>query len=214
MLRPIVAAAAVFALVFSGSLAAEPQAKKKDKDKKDTSPLIAHVKLSGALDEAPVASDPLFGGGSENFKSKLDRIAKAKADSQVKALFLEFNNLAIGFGKLDELRRAVADFKATGKKVYAYGEDLGFKDYVLALSCDLIGLPESGGVEISGIQAAVTFYKDLFEKVHVQADYLQMGDFKGAAEPYLRNNMSPEFRKQYETVIDDFFEKSYAEAAE
>ena len=54
---------------------------------------------------------------------------------------------------------------------------------------------------IHGLRAEITFYKDFFEKIHVQADFLQMGDFKGAAEPYLRNNMSPQFRKQFETVM-------------
>ena len=73
-------------------------------------------------------------------------------------------------------------------------------------------MPEGGDVMLHGIRAEVTFYKDFFEKIHLQADFLQMGDFKGAAEPYMRSSMSPQFRKQLETVIDDFFEKSQVES--
>src|SRR5262249_6697779 len=51
-------------------------------------------------------------------------------------------------------------------------------------------------------------YKDLFEKIGVKADMLQMGDFKGAAEPYTRSSMSKEFRQQLESVINDYYEKS------
>ena len=173
---------------------------------------LAHIKLTGGLDEAPVAADPLFGTSSENFKSKLDRIKKAKGDSSIQGLYLEIDDLSIGWGKLDELRKAIADFRATGKKAYAYLESGNTKDYLLAIACDEIGVPESGWLMLTGMRAEVSFYKDLFEKIGVKADMLQMGDFKGAAEPFLRNSMSPQFRKQFETVIDDFFEKSYVEA--
>src|SRR5947209_3022373 len=68
---------------------------------------LAHIKLSGSLDEAPVASDPLFGTAAENFKSKLDRIKKAKNDSAVQGLYLQIDEVAIGWGRLDELRHAI-----------------------------------------------------------------------------------------------------------
>src|SRR5262249_46104332 len=82
------------------------------------------------------------------------------------------------------------------------------KDYLLATACDEICLPEPGWLMLTGTRAEVTFYADLFKNIGVQADMLQMGDFKGAAEPFTRSSMSPQFRKQFESVIDDYFEKS------
>lgn len=169
---------------------------------------LAHIKLSGDLDEAPVPNDPLFGTSAENFKSKLDRIKKARKDDKIQGLLLQIEDLAIGWGKLDELRRALADFRASGKKAYAFIESGDGKDYLLALGCDEVCLPESGWLMLTGLRAEVSFYKDLFEKIHVKADMLQMGDFKGAAEAYTRNNMSAPVRKQLESVLDDYFEKS------
>src|SRR5262249_46170515 len=133
-------------------------------------------------------------------------------DSGVQALFLELDGLAIGWGKLDELRRAIADFRASGKKAYAYLESGETKDYLVALACDEAGMPESGWLMLTGVRGQVTFYKDLFEKIGVKADMLQMGDFKGAAEPFTRSSMSPQFRKQFESVLDDYYEKSLVEA--
>jgi protease-4 len=66
-------------------------------------------------------------------------------------------------------------------------------------------MPESGFVEIAGVRAELTYLKGLFDKLGVEADFLQVGDFKGASEPYTREGMSPEFRKQFEGVIDDFY---------
>jgi protease-4 len=174
----------------------------------DAAPTAAHIKLTGDLDEAPVSSDPLFGGSSENFKSKLDRIRKAAKDDAVKALYLEIDGLSIGWGKLDELTRAVAEFRRTGKKTYAFLDGGEAKDYLLATACDEIASPESGWIMLTGVRAEVAFYKDLFDKIGVKADMLRMGDAKSAVEPYIQNTMSEASRKQLEGVLDDFYENS------
>lgn len=169
---------------------------------------LAHIRLHGDLDETPVAADPIFGFGAENFKTKLDRIKKAKDDANIQGLYLQIDGVQIGWGKLDELRRAIADVRAAGKKTYAYLESGDSKDYLVAIACDEVCVPESGWLMLTGLRGGVTFFKDLFEKVGIQADMLQMGDFKGAAEPFTRNSMSPQFRKQLESVLDDYYEKS------
>ena len=172
---------------------------------------LAHIKLSGSLDESPVGTDPLLGVAGENFKNKLDRIKKARNDDSVKALFLQIDDLGIGWAKLDALHAALADFRKTGKKVYGYIESGSSKDYVLACACDEILLPESGWLMLTGMCAEMTFYKDLLEKIGIKADMLQMGDFKGAAEPFTRSGMSPQLRKQLESVLDDYYDNGLVE---
>jgi protease-4 len=172
---------------------------------------LAHIKLSGSLDEAPVAADPLFGSGAENFRSKLERIRKAREDTSIQGLYLEIDGLGVGWGKLDELRHAIADFRKSGKKAFAYLESGETKDYLVATACDEICVPESGWLMLTGVRAEVSFYKDLFDKVGIKADMLQMGAFKGAAEPFTRSSMSKEFRAQYEGVIDDYYQQSLVE---
>ena len=80
-------------------------------------------------------------------------------------------------------------------------------DYLLACACDQIIMPESGNLMLPGVRAEVMFYKQLFDKLGIQADMLQVGDFKGAAEPYTRSGMSDAFRQQYELVIDDLYDQ-------
>jgi protease-4 len=173
---------------------------------------LAHIRLHGDLDETPLPADPIFGIGAENFKSKLDRLKKATEDKDIQALFLEIDGVTLGWGKLEELRRAIADARKAGKKVFAYLESGNGTDYLLALACDEVVLPESGWLMITGLRGSMTFYKDLFEKIGVKADMLQMGDFKGAAEPYTRNSMSRELRSQLESVLDDIFTHDYVGA--
>jgi protease-4 len=177
----------------------------------DATVSLAHIKLSGSLDESPPSADPLFGGMSENFKSKLDRIKKARKDPAIQGLYLQLDGLGIGWAKVDELSRTLADFRKSGKKVFAYLDGGSAKDYLVALACDEVCLPESGWLMLTGLRAEVSFYKDLFEKIGVKADMLQMGDFKAAAEPYTRNSMSEPARKQLTSVIDDYYERSLVE---
>jgi protease-4 len=167
---------------------------------------VAHIKLSGSLDEAPVAADPLFGSGSENFKSKLDRIKKAQKDGRVDALYLQLDGVGIGWAKLDELTRAIADFRKSGKKVFAFLESGSTRDYLIALACDEIGLPESGALLLTGMRMEISFYKELLDKLGVQADMLQMGEAKTAAEPFTRTSLSDASRKQYKLILDDHFD--------
>jgi protease-4 len=169
---------------------------------------LAHIKLSGSLDEGPVADDPLFGMLSESFKMKLDRIKKAKDDANVAGLFLQLDGVGGSWGKLDELRRALADFRKSGKKAYAYLEAGDSHDYLAAVGCDQVFMPESGTLMLTGVRTEVTFYKDLFDKIGVKADMLRMGDFKGAAEPFTRSSLSKENRQQLESVLDDYYEHS------
>jgi protease IV len=172
---------------------------------------VAHIRLSGALDEAPVATDPLFGVSPENFKTKLDRIRKAAKDKSVEALYLQLDGLQVGWGKLDELAGAVAEVRKAGKKVFAYLESGDTKDYLLGLACDQVYIPESGWLMLTGVRAEVTFYKELLDKLGVKADMLQMGAYKGAAEPFTRTKLSPETRQQLGSVINDYYEKGLVE---
>lgn len=171
-----------------------------------TSASLAHIRLHGELDETPTADDPLFGTAAENFQSKLDRIRKAQRDKTVDGLFLHIDGLEIGWGKLHELRSAVARFRQAGKKVYAYLESGDTKDYLLAIACDEVCLPESGWLLLTGMRAEVSFYKDLLDKIGVKADMLQMGSYKGTGEVLTQNHMSPQFRERLESVLDDHFD--------
>lgn len=182
----------------------DKSSKKKDADKSS----VAHIRLKGDLDETPPASSP-FGGGKENLHQLLERIKKAKNDDKVKALLIEIDSLSLGlfgFGKVEEVRNAILDFRKSGKKAYAYTETIGGIDYLIALACDTVCLPESGEFAMLGLRIEMEFYKEAFDKIGVKADFLTMGEAKGAAEPYTRTSMSPENRKQYELVLDDLYD--------
>ncbi len=184
------------------------QAQENKKEVKEKPCQIAHIRMSGSLSEGTEAAEPLFSTFQETLKSKIDRIKKASIDPNIKGLILEIDGLSLGWGKLDEITAALNDFKKSGKKIYSYLESGEMKDYLAALPSHKIILPESGWLMLTGLKAEVTFYKEMLDKIGAQADFLKVGDFKAAIEPYTRTTMSEANRKQLEFVLDDFYEKS------
>lgn len=178
---------------------------------------VAHIKLSGDMDEGPVPAESLFGPPPENFRSKLDRIRKAAKDDKIKALFVELGGeegggLSVGFGKLHELKTAIAEFRATGKKAFAFAEGVDTKGLLVGLACDKLIIPESAAVMVAGLRAEVTFYKNTLDLLKLKADVLKMGNYKSAVEPFLSDKMSKENREQIEALLDDNYEKEVVEA--
>ena len=131
---------------------------------------------------------------------------KAAKDEKIGGVVLRLRDPQIGLAKVDELRAAINRVRKEGKKVFADVHSASTRDYLVASACDQIVMPESGSLMINGIQAEVMFFKGLFDKLGIQADFIQIGDFKGASEPLTRTKMSPEFRAQFEAVINDFYE--------
>ena len=164
----------------------------------------AEIRLTGSYPEHQQMPG-LFGDLVEGLSTCMDRLHQAARDKSIKGVILHIDGLEIGWARLNELQSAIAEVKGAGKPVWARMNDGGNKDYLLAASCDRILMPESGTLMLTGLRAEVMFYKNLFEMFDVKADMLRVGAFKSAAEPYTRSEMSPEFRKEMEEILDDYY---------
>lgn len=184
----------------------EGQADKAAQPEKTIATQWARIEIKGAYPEG--ASMPgLFGAASENLATITNRLERAAADDELAGVLLRINGPSLGWAKLNELRIAVGEIRKQGRKVIALMDDAGTQDYLLACACDEIIMPESGSLMVLGLRAEVTFYRNLFEKIGVKADMLQVGEYKGAAEPYTRTEMSPAYREEMEAILDDYFDQ-------
>ncbi len=161
------------------------------------------------------ASLMLFGETRPMLRELIERLDAAAKDDKLSGVVLRLRSPQIGLAKAGEVRSAIARVRSSGKKVYADVHSIdSLRDYLVASACDEIIMPESGSLTIPGVEAQVIFFKGLFDKLGIAADFIQIGDFKGASEPFTRTSMSPEFRQQYEAVIDDYYEYLAATIAE
>ena len=165
---------------------------------------IARINISGALEDTLPPDNP-FGPSPMYFKKLVDLIRKAADDKEIKAIELKVSSPAIGFGKVVELNKVIAEFKDSGKKVFGYAEALGMKDLMLMSHCDYLAIPESGAVEMPGLSIEVMYYRDFFKKLGLKFLVEHIGDYKSAYENYSREGMSDENREVLNILLDEFY---------
>ena len=165
---------------------------------------VAHIEITGGYTEGS-GGGGIFSEVVETLSDVMGRLKKAAGDESLDAVVLHINGPQIGWAKLNELRTAVGKIRQKGRKVYAWLEGADTKDYLLASACDQIVIPESGMIMLPGLRAEISFYKNLFDMLDIQPEMLRVGEFKSAAEPYSRTEMSPAFREEMEAIIDDYY---------
>jgi len=138
-------------------------------------------------------------------RALLNAIHMAKEDDSIVGIFVSGNlqseNYGSGYGTLKELREALIDFKDSGKPVYGYFLNASKTDYYILSACSEVVMNPFGDLSFNGIGADMMFYAKAFEKWGIGVQVTRVGKFKGAVEPYIRENMSDENRQQTEEMI-------------
>ncbi len=171
-----------------------------------TSQKIAHISITGSIQEG-VGQSGMFADVSPRLHRIVDRIEQTATDPEIRAVLLSITKTDIGRGRMLEIMAAIERVQASGKPVVAHFVSGGPVLYTLATSCDSISMPPASSLEITGVRVEVTFYKAMLDAVGVDAEILQVGEFKGAGEPMTRNSMSPQLRKQYEEFVGDLYDQ-------
>jgi protease-4 len=145
-----------------------------------------------------------------------DSIRVAASDPRIPALALDLEKLEGGSQPtLEELAAALREFRASGKKVIAYGAELTQERYYLAAQADEVLLDPMGAVLIDGYDRYGMYFKDALDKLGVQINVFRVGTFKSAVEIFTRNNMSPEDReasRAYLTALWSSYQQSVTRA--
>jgi len=132
----------------------------------------------------------------------LESISRAKTDDNIKCIFIDNSSIDANLATIAEIRSALADFKQSGKPIYAYADNLSQGIYYLASVADKIEMNPTGDMVLKGLQAQVAFYKGALDKLGVEVQVFRHGKFKSAVEPYILSSMSAENRLQYQTMLD------------
>lgn len=187
-------------------LLAFPAASLADDDQADQRKAVfAGLTLRGEYRES-AAQTGLMAELEPTLHQVVARLERAAEDSKLTGVILRIDNPQLGLGKVHELGQAIARLRASGKTVYAFLGTALPTDYLIALQCDQVVMPESGTLILPGLRAEFVFFKGLLDKLGIQADLIQMGKYKGAGEPFTREGMTPELRQQWETVLADLYQ--------
>ena len=161
--------------------------------------------LNGTVVEQPAKASfaELAGGGSAMREYRLrDLIAaldEARTDDRVKAVALDLDGfLGGGQAAMSDLSDAIRRVRSSGKPVVAYAIAYSDDSYQLAAAASEVWLNPLGGVAIAGPGGSNLYYKGLLDKLGVTANVYRVGTYKSAVEPFIRNDMSPEAKENYQ----------------
>lgn len=143
-----------------------------------------------------------------------EAIAHAKADNNIKGVFIKLSPSPNGWATMQQLRVALADFKTSGKFIYAYGEDISQGAYYLASVADSVYLNPVGGIEIKGFATVMPFFKGTLDRLEVQPEIYYAGKFKSATEPFRADKMSEPNKLQITTYQQSFWRQFAMAVAE
>ena len=168
--------------------------------------------LSG--DPIQRAIDQARGSGrSETLLRDLtDSIRAAAKDSRLPVLVIDTEYFeGAGQPTLEELAKAIGEFKKTGKKVIAYGTEFNKPQYYLAAQANEIYVDPLGMVLIDGYESYHMFWKGAIDKVEADVHIFRVGKYKSAVEPYSRPDMSPEAKEETSVYLNSLWQ-SYQSA--
>jgi len=151
------------------------------------------VTVSSVL--APAASRPTL-------MEVRDLLKKAAVDRRVNGVVVKLNGLRAGWGKAEEIRAGLEEFRKSNKPLVAFLQVAGMRDYYIASAADRIYAAPEGLLDVKGLRAEVMFFKNTLGKLGIVADMEHVGKYKSFSEPFTRDRMSEEYREVTNSILD------------
>ena len=168
----------------------------------DSEAHMVTMSLSGAISELESVS---LWGGSDSVELRVvqNRFRELAQNSNIESLLLRVDGVAISAAGAHELRKTLVAFKGEGaRSLYCHIESASNATYYLLSACDSIGIAPTGEIGISGPAAMPMHLKGLLDNLGVTADFLHVGDYKGAAEPLTLDKPSEAMNTTLAGILD------------
>jgi protease-4 len=181
--------------------------------------VAARVRVSG--ERSPPFAEPVYVArvsvegirDDRAFVALVRRLRGLAVDPGALAVLFKIDDVDLGLGRIEELRELMAFLRAHGKKTFAYAPSPSTRAYYLATAADAVLLHPAGELELIGLAQNVTFYKGAMDRLGVHVDLVRIGAFKGAMEPYIMTEQSPEVRANKNQLLDDVFARLVTQIA-
>lgn len=165
---------------------------------------ILHISLDQQIvDRGPEDQFSIDLGGFESSSTLglndiIMNIEKAKTDSKIEGIYLDVDFVPAGMASTQEIRNALLDFKESGKWIVSYNEIYTQKALYLSSVADEIYLYPEGVMDFRGLNAEVTFFKNLLDDLEIEPQVIRGSNnkFKSAVEPFIMEEMSQASRVQ------------------
>ncbi len=139
----------------------------------------------------------------------IEAIEEAAKDSRIIGIYLKGNVAHFqqdsGYPILHEVRKAIDEFKKTGKLVVAYFVDADVKDYFLGSVANKVIMNPIGQLSLKGLSCEMMYFAEAFKKYGIGVQVTKVGKYKSAIEPFVRDNMSEPDKEQLQDLLTDIW---------
>ena len=143
---------------------------------------------------------------SQSLENILKAISHAQEDDNIKGIYIEAGTLVgAAPATLQEIRKALSDFKKSKKFIVSYGDMYTQGAYYLCSVSDSLIVNPQGIIDWHGLSMQTSYYKDLLDKLGVGMQVFKVGTYKSAVEPFLLNEMSDANREQLTLVSSELW---------
>ena len=175
------------------------------------------LNLTGSLDERGGGSlMARLQGESESIglDDVLSAIKKAQNNDDIKGIYIESGMFSPdSYASLQAIRRALTEFKKSGKWIISYGDSYSQPAYYLASVADKVYINPEGMLDWHGIASQPYFLKDLMAKFGVKMQLAKVGTYKSAPEIFTADHMSDANREQVTAYINGIWENILKEVS-
>ena len=174
------------------------------------------LRVGGALSETSPDDVLSYVSGSRTptLRTTVDTLRKAKVDDRIKAVLLKPTGFATPYwGKVQEIRDAVLDFRESGKPVFAYLEYGGDQDYYLASAADKVYLMPSSPLHLVGVASYELFLRGTLDWAGAYPDLHHIGAYKSAPNQFTEKTLTATHREMTTSLNHDLYESIVATVA-
>ena len=137
----------------------------------------------------------------------VELLRKAKTDKRITSIIVKPFGAGALWGKVQEVRDAVSDFRRSGKPIVAYLEYGGEQEFYLATACDKIFLMPSATLDLTGMASYELFLRGTLDKIGAFPDALHIGEYKTYSNTFTQHTFTPAHREMAESLNNDMFEQ-------
>jgi protease IV len=148
-----------------------------------------------------------FIDGPPTVRAVVEMLRKAKTDKRVTSIILKPSGSGALWGKIQEVRDAVSDFRRSGKPVIAYLEYGGEQEFYLATACDKVFLMPTATLDLTGMASYELFLRGTLDKIGAYPDALHIGQYKTASNTLTEHTYTAAHREMAESLNTDLFEQ-------
>ncbi len=140
-------------------------------------------------------------------RSIVETLRKAKVDARIASVIIKPAGAAALWGKVQEIRDAIVDFRRSGKPIIAFMEYGGEQEYYLATACDKVYLMPVASLDLTGIASYELFLRGMLDKIGAYPDALHIGEYKTASNTFTEHGFTPAHREMAESLNTDLYEQ-------